>query len=410
MLVEFLEQADVDDDRLDKPFRMPVQWGNRPDHGFRGFCGTIAGGTVSAGDEIVVLPSGRTTRVREVHAPGGDGAAQAGDSTTLTLADEIDIARGDMLATPRSRPQVADQFAAHIVWMSPEALLPGRSYLMKVNHNAVLATVTELKHQLDIHSLAKLAAKTLTLNEVGVCNLSVARPVPVDSYADNRDTGAFILIDRYTNETVAAGMSDFALRRASNILRHLYAVSKPVRAALMHHRPAVLWFTGLSGSGKSTIANLVESGLHARGAHTMLLDGDNVRHGLNKDLGFTEADRVENIRRVGEVARLMTEAGLIVLCSFISPFSAERRLAREMVPDGEFIEIYVDAPLEDCIARDPKGLYRRALAGEIKNFTGIGQPYEPPEQPELHLYTRERDAAHLAQDVIDELIRLKVLL
>ena len=409
VLVEFLEQVDVEDDRLGKPFRMPVQWVNRPDQSFRGFCGTIASGTVTSGDEIVVLPSGRTTKVREVLAAGGDAAAQAGDSATLTLADEIDIARGDMLATPQARPQVADQFAAHIVWMSPEALLPGRSYLMKVNHNTVAATVTDLKHRIDIHSLAKLAAKTLTLNEVGVCNLSVARPIAVDSYSDNRDTGAFILIDRYTNETVAAGMIDFALRRATNIHRHHYSVSKPVRTALMHHKPAVLWFTGLSGSGKSTIANLVESGLHARGAHTMLLDGDNVRHGLNKDLGFTEADRVENIRRVGEVAKLMTEAGLIVLCSFISPFTAERRLAREMLPEGEFIEIFVDTPLEDCIARDPKGLYRRALAGEIKNFTGIGQPYEPPERPEMHLHTRERDAAHLAQDVIDELIRLKIL-
>ncbi|MCW5691158.1 MAG: sulfate adenylyltransferase subunit CysN [Pseudolabrys sp.] len=408
-LVDFLERIDVDDDRAGKPFRMPVQWVNRPDQGFRGFCGTIASGTVTCGDEIVVLPSGRATTVRQVLTPGADDAAQAGDSVTLTLADEIDIARGDMLATPQARPQVADQFAAHIVWMSPEALLPGRSYLMKINHNAMLATVTELKHRIDIHSLAKLAAKTLTLNEVGVCNLSVARPIAVDSYADNRDTGAFILIDRYTNETVAAGMIDFALRRATNIHRHHYTVSKPVRTALMEHRPAVLWFTGLPGSGKSTIANLVESGLHARGAHTMLLDGDNVRHGLNKDLGFTEADRVENIRRVAEVAKLMTEAGLIVLCSFISPFAAERRLAREMLPEGEFIEIFVDTPLEECIARDPKGLYRRALAGEIKNFTGVGQPYEPPLRPELHLRTRERDAAHLAQDVIDELIRLKVL-
>ena len=314
------------------------------------------------------------------------------------------------MARPGPRPQVADQFAARIVWMSSEPLLPGRSYLMKINHNSVPATVTDLKHRIDIHSLARLAAKTLALNEIAVCNLSVARPIAFDAYADNRDTGGFILIDLFTYETVAAGMIDFALRRATNIHRHAYLVDKPVRAALMHHKPAVLWFTGLPGSGKSTIANLVESALHARGAHTMLLDGDNVRHGLNRDLGCTEADRVENIRRVAEVAKLMTEAGLIVLCSFISPFEAERALAREMLPPGEFVEVFVDAPLEVCIARDPKGLYRRALAGEIKNFTGIGQPYEPPEQPELHLYTRERDAAHLAQDVIDELIRLKVLL
>ncbi len=408
-LLGVLETIDVEDDRRGKPFRMPVQWVNRPDQSFRGFCGSIAGGTVKAGDEVVVLPSGRVTTVKEVLAPGSDGEAEAGDSVTLTLTDETDVARGDMLAASRDRPQVTDQFAAHIVWMSPEALLPGRSYLMKVNHNSVLATVTDLKHRIDIKSLARLAAKTLALNEVGVCNLSVARPIAIDAYTENRDTGAFILIDRYSNETVAAGMIDFVLRRATNVHRHAYLVDKPVRAALMHHRPAVLWFTGLPGSGKSTIANLVESGLHARGVHTMLLDGDNVRHGLNKDLGFTEADRVENIRRVAEVAKLMTEAGLIVLCSFISPFKAERRLAREMVQAGEFVEIFVDTPLEVCIARDPKGLYRRALAGEIENFTGIGQPYERPERPELHLATNERDAAHLAQDVIDELVRLKIL-
>ena len=408
-LIDLLEQIDVEDDRSGKPFRMPVQWVNRPDASFRGFCGTIVSGAVKAGDEIVVLPSGRVTTVKEVLAPGADGKAETGDSVTLTLTEETDVARGDMLAAPRARPQVADQFAAHIVWMSPEALLPGRSYLMKVNHHSVLATVTDLKHRVDIQTLARLAAKTLSLNEVGVCNLSVARPIAVDAYADNRDTGGFVLIDRYSNETVAAGMIDFALRRATNIHRHAYTVNKAFRTALMHHKPAVLSFTGLPGSGKSTIANLVESGLHARGAHTMLLDGDNVRHGLNNDLGFTEADRVENIRRVAEVAKLMTEAGLIVLCSFISPFAAERRLAREMVQTGEFIEIFVDTPLEMCIARDPKGLYRRALAGEIANFTGIGQPYERPEAPELHLLTPDRDPAQLAQDVIDELIRMKIL-
>jgi len=408
-LLEFLETIDVEDNRRAKPFRMPVQWVNRPDQGFRGFCGTLAGGSVRPGDDIVVLPSGQTATVRDVLTPGGAGEAMAGDSAMLTLADEIDIARGDMLAAARARPPVADQFAARIVWMSSEPLLPGRSYLMKINHNAVPATVTDLKHRIDIQSLARLAAKTLALNEIGVCNLSVARPVAFDAYADNRDTGGFILIDRFSNETVAAGMIDFALRRATNIHRHAYLVNKPVRAALMPHKPAVLWFTGLPGSGKSTIANLVESGLNARGAHTMLLDGDNVRHGLNRDLGFTEADRVENIRRVAEVAKLMTEAGLIVLCSFISPFRAERALAREMLPPGEFIEVFVDTPLEVCIARDPKGLYRRALAGEIANFTGIGQPYEPPAQPELRLLTTDRDAAHLAQDVIDELMRLKIL-
>lgn len=293
--------------------------------------------------------------------------------------------------------------------MAAGKLLPGRSYLIKINHATMPAAVTELKHRIDVNSLARLAAKTLGLNEIGLCNLSVSRPVPFDPYVDNRDTGAFILIDRGTNQTVAAGMIEFALRRATNVHRHDYTVSKAVRTALMHHKPAVLWFTGLPASGKSTIANLVEGALNARGIHTMLLDGDNVRHGLSRDLGFTEADRVENIRRVAEVAKLMTEAGLIVLCSFISPFAAERQLARNLVESGEFIEIFVDAPIEDCIARDPKGLYRRALAGEIENFTGIGQPYERPERPELRLETRGTDAWSLAQRVIDLLIERKIL-
>ncbi|MFA6265597.1 MAG: sulfate adenylyltransferase subunit CysN [Pseudolabrys sp.] len=408
-LVEFLEQVDIEDDRAGAPFRMPVQWVNRPNHDFRGFCGAIASGGVKAGDSVAVLPSGKTTTVTAVFGAGDNGEGQAGDSVTLTLADEIDVSRGDMMVAPRARPQVADQFAAHVVWMSTAKLLPGRSYVMKINHTSVQATVTELKHRIDIHSLDRLAVKTLAQNEIGVCNLSVARPVAFDAYAECRDTGAFILIDRTTNETVAAGMIDFALRRATNIHHHDYMVSKPVRTALMHHEPAVLWFTGLPASGKSTIANLVEAALHARGVHTMLLDGDNVRHGLNRDLGFTEADRVENIRRIAEVAKLMTEAGLVVLCSFISPFAAERRLARELVDADEFIEIFVDTPLEQCIARDPKGLYARALAGEIRNFTGIGQPYEQPENPELHLETSEHDAAALAQQVIDALIERKIL-
>ena len=380
-LLDYLESVDIEDHRAGKPFRMPVQWVNRPHADFRGFSGSIASGKASAGDDIVVLPSGKATRIKSVIGAGGELiAAQPGDSVTITLADEIDIARGDMLAAPRDRPQVADQFAAHLVWMGNEPLLPGRSYLMKVNQSTITATVTELKHGVDVNSLAKLAAKTLALNEVGVCNLSVARPVVFDPYADNKETGAFILIDRYSNETVAAGMIDFALRRATNIHHHSHTVSKASRTNLMHHRPAVLWFTGLPGSGKSTIANLVEAALNTRGVHTILLDGDNIRHGLNRDLGFTEGDRVENIRRIGEVAKLMVEAGLVVLCSFISPFRAERRMVRELLQTDEFIEIFVDAPLEDCIARDPKGLYRRALAGEIKNFTGVDQPYEVPEQ------------------------------
>ncbi len=408
-LLDYLETVDVEDDRALKPFRMPVQWVNRPNSDFRGFCGPIVSGSVAAGDEIVVLPSGRATRIKAIIGPGGDcEQAGAGDCVTVTLTDEIDVARGDMFVSPRDRPQVADQFAAHLVWMSSNSLFPGRSYLMKINHCTLAATVSELKHRIDVNTLSKLAAKTLALNDVGVCNLSVSRAVVFDPYADNRETGAFILIDQYSNETVAAGMIDFALRRATNIHRHDHIVSKAARSRLMHHRPAVLWFTGLPSAGKSTIANLVESGLHARGVHTVLLDGDNIRHGLNRDLGFTEPDRVENIRRIGEVAKLMTEAGLIVLCSFISPFRAERRLVRELLAGGEFIEIFVDTPIEDCIARDPKGLYRRALAGEIKNFTGIDQPYEAPEDPELRLSAGRVSAEMLANQVIEDMVRREI--
>ena len=304
---------------------------------------------------------------------------------TLTLADEVDISRGDLLAAPQARPAVADQFGAHLIWMSERELLPGRPYLMKIGTRTVPVTVTELKHRLDVDTLAQLAAKTLALNEVGFCNLATHGPIAFDPYAENPVTGAFILIDRYSNATVAAGLIAFALRRATNVHLQDLTVGKEARVQLKHHRPCVLWFTGLSGAGKSTIANLVEARLNAFGMHTILLDGDNVRHGLNKDLGFTAADRVENIRRIGEVAKLMTDAGLIVLCSFISPFRAERRLVRETLADGEFIEIFVDTPRELCIARDPKGLYKKALAGEIKNFTGIDQPYETPEAAELIL-------------------------
>jgi bifunctional enzyme CysN/CysC len=409
-LLDYLEAVNVEDGRDAKPFRLPVQWVNRPNADFRGFAGTIVSGNIGDGEEIAILPSGHTARIKRIVGAGGDlKSAQAGDAVTIVLGEEIDVARGDMFAALRDRPQVADQFAAHLVWMGRERLLPGRSYLMKINNCTVAATVTELKHLIDVNTLAKLAAKTLGLNEVGVCNLSMAQSVAFDAYADNRDTGAFILIDRYSNETVAAGMIDFALRRASNIHHHNLTVSKAERSKLMHHRPAVLWFTGLPGSGKSTIANLVEAALHARGAHTVMLDGDNVRHGLNKDLGFTESDRVENIRRVGEVAKLMTQSGLIVLCSFISPFAAERRMVRELVDEGEFIEIFVDTPLEACIARDPKGLYRRALAGEIKNFTGVDQPYEAPETPELHLMAGTSDADRLANEVVEDLVRRKIL-
>ena len=409
-LLDYLEAVDVDDDSAGKPFRMPVQWVNRANADFRGYAGTVASGTVRPDDEIVVLPSGRITRIKAVIGPGGDlDYAEAGDSISITLSDEIDIARGDMICSTDNRTQVAEQFSAHLVWMSMDPLLPGRSYLMKINNRTVRASVTNLKYLLDVNNMSRLAAKTLALNQIGVCDLSVGEQIAFDAYADNRATGAFILIDRDSNETVAAGMIDFALRRATNVHRQNLTVSKAERSRLMHHRPAVLWFTGLSGAGKSTIANLVEAGLHARGIHTIMLDGDNVRHGLSRDLGFTEADRVEHIRRVGEVAKLMTDAGLIVLCSFISPFHAERNMVRELLDDGEFIEIFVDTPLEECIARDSKGLYQRALAGQIKNFTGVDQPYEAPEKPELHLQAGVKTPDRLANEVIEDLLRRRIL-
>ena len=382
----------------------PVQWVNRPNLDFRGYAGTIASGRLRRGDPIVVAGSGRTSNVARLFSADREvEEAGAGEAVTLTLADEIDVARGDVLARPDQRPEVADQFSAHLIWMSAEPMLPGRSYFLKIGARTTPASITELKHRIDVNSQEKLAAKTLALNEIGFCNLATTLPVAFDAYADNRDTGAFILIDRSTNETAAAGVVAHGLRRATNIHRHGFAVTREAHAALKHQRPAVLWFTGLSGAGKSTIANLVESRLHARGVHTALLDGDNVRHGLNKDLGFTAADRVENIRRVAEVARLMTDAGLIVLTSFISPFRAERRLARDIAMTGEFIEIYVETTLEAAISRDPKGLYKRALAGEIKNFTGVDQPYEAPESAELVLNTAEASSETLADRVIAEL-------
>jgi bifunctional enzyme CysN/CysC len=406
VLLDHLEIVDVEDDREDRPFRMPVQWVNRAHSDFRGFAGTIVSGEIARGADIAVVPSGQLTKVASIVGPGGEmDTAVAGDSVTLTLADEVDVSRGDMFAAVRDRPASGDQFAAHVFWMSNERLLPGRSYLMKIGHRTVAATVTDLKHRLEIDTMSKLAAKTLALNEIGVCNLSVASAVAFDPYSENRETGSFILIDRASNETVAAGAIDFALRRAGNIHRQSQTISRDARSGLMRHKPAVLWFTGLPGSGKSTIANLVEAGLHGRRVHTVMLDGDNVRHGLNRDLGFTEADRVENIRRIGEVAKLMTDAGLVVLCSFISPFQAERRMVRELIGSDEFIEVFVDTPLEQCIARDPKGLYRRALAGEIKNFTGVDQAYEAPEHPELHLQTGIGDAETLADKVIEDLVR-----
>ena len=401
-LKDHLETVEVADDLEARPFRMVVQWVNRPNLDFRGFSGTLASGSIRPGDEIVVARSGRTAKVKAIVTH--DGAlpvAYARQAVTLTLDDEIDISRGDVLARATERPEVSDQFAARLIWMQEDhALIPGRPYLLKCGARTVTATVTELKHKVDVNTFEQLAAKTLSLNEVGVVNLALSEPIAFDPYDDNHETGGFILIDRLTNRTVGAGMIQFGLRRASNVHLQALDVDKRARAALKGQKPAILWFTGLSGAGKSTIANLVEKKLAASGRHTYLLDGDNVRHGLNRDLGFTEADRVENIRRVAETAKLFLDAGLIVLVSFISPFRAERRLARELVDDGEFIEIHVDTPIEVAEARDPKGLYKKARAGQIANFTGIDSPYEAPEHPELRLDASTRAPEDLADAVI----------
>ena len=405
-LIEHLETVDVESDLTAKPFRLSVQWVNRPDLDFRGFSGTIASGTVRPGDPVTVAASGLQTKVARIVTYDGDLAeARAGDAITLTLADEVDIARGDLLSAPTARPDVADQFAAHVLWMGDEPLLPGRPYLMRIGTRYVPVRITALKHKIDVDTRDELAARTLVLNEIGVCNLSTTTPIAFDSYADNRETGAFILIDRYSNATVGAGMIDFGLRRAANIHRQAVLVERADHERLNGHRPAVLWFTGLSGSGKSTIANLVERELYERGVRTFLLDGDNVRHGLNRDLGFSDAERVENIRRVGEVAKLFVESGAVVLCSFISPFRAERRMVRELFAEEEFIEIFVDTPLEDCIARDPKGLYVKAQAGEIANFTGVSSPYEAPEEAEIVIQTHGQDPAEGAKVVLDYLVK-----
>jgi bifunctional enzyme CysN/CysC len=404
-LLEYLETVDVEDVDSGRAFRMPVQWVNRPHLDFRGLTGTIASGSIRPGDQILVAGSGRMSRVDRIVTADGDLArATAGEAITLTLQDELDIARGDVLCTPQNRPDVSDQFTAHLIWMADDKLLPGRSYLMKIAARTVPVTITELKHRVDVNTLGEMAAKTLALNEVGLCNLATATPIAFDPYKENRDTGAFILIDRTTNATAAAGLIVHGLRRATNIHLQGLSLAKADRARLKHQKPAVLWFTGLSGSGKSTIANLVEARLFSHGVHTVMLDGDNIRHGLNKDLGFADVDRVENIRRVGEVAKLMTDAGLIVICSFISPFRADRQLARELLDEGEFIEIHVATSIEDCIARDPKGLYKKAIAGEIKNFTGIDQPYEAPVAPELVLGKVKETAAQGAAKVIAKLV------
>lgn len=403
-LLAYLETVDVENANAEQPMRFPVQWVNRLQRDFRGYAGMLVSGRVNVGDEIVVAASGRASRVERIVAMDGESASAAAfDSVMLTLADEIDISRGDVLCHPKQRPDVTDQFAAHIIWMSDEKLLPGRSYFVKINGRCLTGSVTEIKYKLDVDNNAHIATKTLSLNEIGFCNIALGSSVAVDPYDANRATGGFILIDRFTNATAGAGMIAFPLRRASNIHLQAQLVSKAARAHIKQQQPAILWFTGLSGAGKSTIANLVEMKLLARHAHTAMLDGDNIRHGLNKDLGFTDVDRVENIRRIGEVAKLMVDAGLIVLCAFISPFRAERQLARSLVGEGEFIEIFLDTPLDVCISRDPKGLYKKALAGEIKNFTGVDQAYELPVSPELHIRLVNEKPEEIADRIIKEL-------
>ena len=401
-------EADAD---AQKPFRMPVQWVNRPNQDFRGFAGQIASGTVARGAEVRVLPSGRITRIERIVTADGDlEQVAAGQSVALTFADEIDCSRGDVIAAASDPPEAADQFEATIVWMDEHELLPGRGYWLKIGSQTVTATIHEPKYEINVNTLDHLAAKTLGLNAIGVAEIATDREIVFEPYAaegasPNRVLGGFILIDKLTNATVACGMLHFALRRALNIHRQHLDVGRETHAQIKGQKPAVLWFTGLSGAGKSTIANLVEKKLVTRGRHTFLLDGDNVRHGLNRDLGFTEADRIENIRRVGEVARLMADAGLIVLTAFISPFRAERHMVRRMVPEGEFLEIFVDTPLAEAEKRDAKGLYAKARAGELKNFTGIDSPYELPEAPEIHIDTTAMSAEEAADLIVEELLK-----
>lgn len=401
-LMRWLEEAPIEDDLREKPFRMPVQWVNRPNLDFRGFSGLVASGVVKPGDKVKALPSGRESTVARIVTMRGDlPEAVAGQSVTITLADEIDVSRGDVLAAAADPPAVADQFECTLVWFDDEPMLPGRPYLLKLGTRTVSAQVTEPKHKVNVNTLERLAATRLELNEIGVCNLALDAPIAFDPYAENKDLGGFILIDRISNRTVGAGMLHFALRRSQNIHWQALDVDKAARSAAKGQKARVVWLTGLSGAGKSTIANLVEKRLHAEGRHTYLLDGDNVRHGLNKDLGFTEEDRVENIRRVAEVAKLMVDAGLIVLVSFISPFRAERRMARDLLEDREFVEVFIDTPLAEAERRDVKGLYAKARAGQLKNFTGVDSPYEPPEHPEIRIDTTKLSPEEAAEKIFD---------
>ncbi len=409
-LFEHLETVVVDDSRTEGAFRLPVQWVNRPDLDFRGFSGTVVNGAVRPGDRVRVAPAGTISTVARIVTMDGDlPEAVAGQSVTITLTDEVDVSRGDVLCAADQPPEVADQFEAHIVWMTDQPMLPGRPYLLKIGTRTVGATIGHPKYKVNVNTLEHNPANTLELNEIGVANLNLDRPIAFDPYRECRDTGGFIIIDRITNATLGAGLLHFALRRSQNIHWQAVEVDKSARAALNGHRSGVVWFTGLSGSGKSTIANLVEQRLHTLGVRTYLLDGDNVRHGLNRDLGFTEADRVENIRRVAEVAGLMVDAGLVVLTAFISPFRSERRLARDRVGDGEFVEVFVDTPLALAEERDPKGLYRKARAGELKNFTGIDSPYEAPEAPEVHIDTSTLSPEESADQIVERLRALGII-
>jgi bifunctional enzyme CysN/CysC len=410
-LMQHLERVPLEDAATGKPFRLPVQWVNRPNADFRGFAGQIASGRVRRGDRIRVLPSGRESEVARIVTAGGDlASAVAGQSVTLTLTSEVDVSRGDVIAAGDAPPQVASQFEATIVWMHEEPLLQGRAYLMKSGSRTVTATIAPVKHKINVNTLDELPAERLELNDIGVCELELDRPIPFEPYADNRELGGFILIDRLSNSTVGAGLISFALRRSQNVHWQALDVNKQLRARQKGQRACVLWLTGLSGAGKSTIANRIEKRLAAEGRHTYLLDGDNVRHGLNKDLGFTAQDRVENIRRVAEVSKLMVDAGLIVLVSFISPFRSERRMARELFAAGEFIEVFIDTPLAEAERRDVKGLYKKARRGELQNFTGIDSPYEAPEQPEIHIDTTAMDADQAAAHIIRHLETLKFTL
>ncbi|MBU7588860.1 MAG: sulfate adenylyltransferase subunit CysN [Sphingopyxis terrae] len=405
-LIEHLETVEIGGTADEaKPLRMPVQWVNRPNLDFRGFSGQLASGKVKPGDAVRILPSGKTTTIDRIVTLDGDlNEAVAGQSVTLTLADEVDCSRGDVIAAADAPPETADQFEATLVWMADEAMIPGRAYWLKLAAQSVSATVQVPKYEINVNTLDRLAAKTLDLNGIGVVEVSTDKPITFEAYADNKTLGGFILIDKLTNATVAAGMLHFSLRRAQNVHWQAGDIDRDMRANLKNQRPALLWFTGLSGSGKSTIANLVEKKLHRMNRHSFLLDGDNVRHGLNKDLGFTEADRIENIRRVGEVAKLMTDAGLIVITAFISPFRAEREMVRAMLPEGEFLEIFIDTPLAEAERRDVKGLYKKARAGQLKNFTGIDSPYEAPQAPEIRIDTTAMTAEEAADLIVERLL------